>query len=155
MINYNWLSFITIFSTLAQAVGILLGIMEHQLIAGSFWQHIDVEKTVEIGMLLDLSTFDAAPKKPCQWEQFKYRGNTLMCGVYSAGVCRQLYHEVRDIADRVTCLGLSTDNGFCNQYVSTPFPSHMDIERFSMVKAVLEKCSNNLDTRNGASRYVS
>jgi uncharacterized 2Fe-2S/4Fe-4S cluster protein (DUF4445 family) len=125
------------FSTLAQAVGVELGMVEDLLIGGSFGQHINVEKAVEIGLLPDLPSEDAAGEAG-RWERFKYLGNTSLRGAYYALVSRQLRQEVRDIAGKMTYLELSADNAFYDQFTSALFLPHTDIEQFPTVKALLE-----------------
>ncbi len=55
------------FSSLAQAVGVELEMVEELLIGGSFGQHINVEKAVEIGLLPDLSLDEARRRWQVRW----------------------------------------------------------------------------------------
>jgi uncharacterized 2Fe-2S/4Fe-4S cluster protein (DUF4445 family) len=126
------------FSSLAQAVGVQLETVEELLIGGSFGQHVNVEKAVEIGLLPDLpqDTLGAAGEVE-RWGRFRYLGNTSLRGAYYTLVSRQMRHEVRDIAGMMTYLELSADNTFYNQFTSAMFLPHTDIERFPTVKAIL------------------
>lgn len=128
------------FSSLAQAVGVELGMVEELLIGGSFGQHINVEKAVEIGLLPDLSVDEsaqAAAGEAGRWAKFRYLGNTSLRGAYYALVSRQLRQELRTIAGKMTYLELSADNTFYEQFTSAMFLPHTNIELFPSVKAVL------------------
>ncbi len=128
------------FSSLAQAVGVELGMVEELLIGGSFGQHINVEKAVEIGLLPDLSVDEsaqAAAGEDGRWARFRYLGNTSLRGAYYALVSRQLRQELRTIAGKMTYLELSADNSFYDQFTSAMFLPHTNIELFPSVKAVL------------------
>jgi uncharacterized 2Fe-2S/4Fe-4S cluster protein (DUF4445 family) len=126
------------FSSLAQAVGVQLEMVEELLIGGSFGQHVNVEKAVEIGLLPDLPLDAAgAAGEAERWGRFRYLGNTSLRGAYHTLVSRQMRHEVRDIAGKMTYLELSADNMFYDQFTSAMFLPHTDIELFPTVKAVL------------------
>lgn len=140
------------FSSLAEAVGVELEMVEHLLIGGSFGQHINVEKAVEIGLLPDLSADKAkAPDrsdllsepagKDGRWERFRYLGNTSLRGAYYALVSRQMRQDLREIAGKMTYLELSADNRFYDQFTSALFLPHTDIRLFPSVADVLERAS--------------
>ncbi len=126
------------FSSLARAVGVQLEMVEELLIGGSFGQHVNVEKAVEIGLLPDLpqDSPDAAGEA-ARWGRFRYLGNTSLRGAYYTLVSRGMRAEVRDIAGKMTYLELSADNTFYDQFTSAMFLPHTDIELFPTVKAVL------------------
>jgi uncharacterized 2Fe-2S/4Fe-4S cluster protein (DUF4445 family) len=126
------------FSSLAQAVGVQLEMVEQLLIGGSFGQHVNVEKAVEIGLLPDLPQ-DALGEagEAERWGRFRYLGNTSLRGAYHTLVSRQMRNDVRDIAGKMTYLELSADNLFYDQFTSAMFLPHTDIELFPTVKAVL------------------
>jgi len=124
------------FNSLAQAVGVDLEMVDELLIGGSFGQHINVEQAVQIGLLPDLST---ASEDDNRWARFRYLGNTAVRGAYYTLVSRDLRHEVRDIAGKMTYLELSADNRFYEQFTSALFLPHTDIGLFPSVVAVLER----------------
>jgi uncharacterized 2Fe-2S/4Fe-4S cluster protein (DUF4445 family) len=125
------------FSSLAHAVGVELGMVEELLIGGSFGQHINVEKAVEIGLLPDLPADDGEEGADGRWARFRYMGNTSLRGAYYALVSRELRQELRSIAGKMTYLELSADNNFYDQFTSAMFLPHTDISLFPSVAAVL------------------
>ena len=125
------------FSSLARAVGVELGMVEELLIGGSFGQHINVEKAVEIGLLPDLSVDEAEQEAEGRWARFRYLGNTSLRGAYYALVSRTLRQELRSIAGKMTYLELSADNSFFDQFTSAMFLPHTDMTLFPSVAAVL------------------
>jgi uncharacterized 2Fe-2S/4Fe-4S cluster protein (DUF4445 family) len=126
------------FSSLAEAVGVELAMVDELLIGGSFGQHINVEKAVEIGLLPDLA-MDGDDGGADRWARFRYLGNTSLRGAYYALLSRDLRAEVRDIAGKMTYLELSADNRFYEQFTSALFLPHTDIALFPSVAAVLER----------------
>lgn len=127
------------FSSLAEAVGVELAMVDELLIGGSFGQHINVEKAVEIGLLPDLATTDGDEDGADRWARFRYLGNTSLRGAYYALLSRDLRAEVRDIAGKMTYLELSADNRFYEQFTSALFLPHTDIGLFPSVAAVMER----------------
>lgn len=126
------------FSSLAEAVGVELEMVEELLIGGSFGQHINVEKAVEIGLLPDLA-IDGDDDGADRWARFRYLGNTSLRGAYYALLSRDLRREVRDIAGKMTYLELSADNRFYEQFTSALFLPHTDIGLFPSVAAMIER----------------
>jgi uncharacterized 2Fe-2S/4Fe-4S cluster protein (DUF4445 family) len=126
------------FSSLAEAVGVELAMVDELLIGGSFGQHINVEKAVEVGLLPDLVT-DVDEDGVDRWARFRYLGNTSLRGAYYALLNRDLRREIRDIAGKMTYLELSADNRFYEQFTSALFLPHTDIGLFPSVVAVLER----------------
>lgn len=126
------------FSSLAEAVGVELAMVDELLIGGSFGQHINVEKAVEIGLLPDLATGDGSDDGADRWARFRYLGNTSLRGAYYALLDRNLRAAVRDIAGKMTYLELSADNRFYEQFTSALFLPHTDISLFPSVAALLE-----------------
>ncbi len=126
------------FSSLAEAVGVELAMVDELLIGGSFGQHINVEKAVEIGLLPDLA-IDGDDDGAGRWARFRYLGNTSLRGAYYALLNRDLRAEVNAIAGKMTYLELSADNRFYEQFTSALFLPHTDIGLFPSVAAMLER----------------
>lgn len=124
------------FSSLAEAVGVELAMVDELLIGGSFGQHINVEQAVEIGLLPDLA-IDGDNDGADRWARFRYLGNTSLRGAYYALLSRDLRAEVRDIAGKMTYLELSADNRFYEQFTSALFLPHTDITLFPSVMQLL------------------
>jgi uncharacterized 2Fe-2S/4Fe-4S cluster protein (DUF4445 family) len=114
------------YQMLAQSVGVKLEEVEQILIGGSFGQHINVEKAVEIGLLPDLP-----------WERFQFLGNTAARGAYRALLKREAREEIEEIARKMTYLELAADNAFTDQFLAALFLPHTDMTQFPSVQKVL------------------
>lgn len=111
-------------------LGIDVSEIEEVLIGGAFGQHINVEKSILIGLLPDLP-----------WDKFRFLGNTSVQGAYQALVSRRARRRIEEIASKLTYLELVADNAFMNEYTSTLFLPHTDIESFPSVKGLLAAAS--------------
>ncbi len=115
------------FSVLAHSVGIPLKEVEQIIIGGSFGKYINVEKSIQIGLLPDLP-----------WDRFQFLGNTSVLGAYYALLDKDIRNKIRDIASRMTYIELSADNSFYNSFISALFLPHTDINNFPSVAAALD-----------------
>ncbi len=116
------------FASLAQSVGVDMSDVSQVFIGGAFGQYLNVEKSIEIGLLPDLA-----------WDKFHFLGNTSVRGAYMALLRRDIRAEIEEAASKMTYLELSADNTFYDHFTSALFLPHTDIERFPSVAAVLEK----------------
>jgi len=114
------------FASLAQSVGVDLADVNQVFIGGAFGQYLNVEKSIQIGLLPDLP-----------WDKFRFLGNTSIKGAYMALLRRDMRAEVEAAAGKMTYLELSADNTFYENFTSALFLPHTDIERFPSVAAVL------------------
>jgi uncharacterized 2Fe-2S/4Fe-4S cluster protein (DUF4445 family) len=115
-------------SVLAESVGLTMEVISTVLVGGSFGKHINVEKSVQLGLLPDVP-----------WDKFQFLGNTSVRGAYMALLDRDLRQRVTEIAGNMTYLELSADNSFYDQFTSALFLPHTDIGLFPSVAAILEK----------------
>lgn len=115
------------YQMLAQSVGVKLEQVEQILIGGSFGQHINVEKAIEIGLLPDLP-----------WDRFQFLGNTAARGAYRALLKREAREEIEEIARKMTYLELAADNAFTDQFLAALFLPHTDMTQFPSVQKVLD-----------------
>jgi uncharacterized 2Fe-2S/4Fe-4S cluster protein (DUF4445 family) len=116
------------FASLAQSVGVDLADVHQLFIGGAFGQYLNVEKSVQIGLLPDLP-----------WDKFHFLGNTSIKGAYMALLRRDMRAEIEAAATKMTYLELSADNTFYDHFTSALFLPHTDIERFPSVAAVLKE----------------
>jgi uncharacterized 2Fe-2S/4Fe-4S cluster protein (DUF4445 family) len=114
------------FSVLVESVGLAMEDVSQFLIGGAFGQYINIEKAIQIGLLPDLP-----------WERFHFLGNTSVRGAYMALLSRSSREQIADTANKLTYLELSADNAFYDQFTSSVFLPHTDIDRFPSVKAIL------------------
>ena len=119
-------------TVMLRSLGIDVRDIETVLIGGAFGQHINVEKAILIGLLPDLP-----------WDRFRFMGNTSALGAYQILISRRARRQVEEIASKVTYLELIADNAFMNEYTSTLFLPHTDIDTFPSVKEVLVQVSHN------------
>ena len=119
-------------TVMLRSLGIDAKDIETVLIGGAFGQHINVEKSILIGLLPDLP-----------WDKFRFLGNTSALGAYQILISRRARRQVEEIASKVTYLELIADNAFMNEYTATLFLPHTDIEAFPSVKKVLAQVTHN------------
>jgi len=115
-------------SMLAQSVGLSMDDVTQVLIGGSFGKHINVEKSVQIGLLPDVD-----------WDKYHFLGNTSVRGAYMALLDSEMRQRVAEIAGNMTYLELSADNSFFDQFTSALFLPHTDIGQFPSVADLLEE----------------
>lgn len=116
------------YQMLAQSVGVNLEDVEQILVGGSFGQHINVEKAIEIGLLPDLP-----------WDRFQFLGNTAARGAYYALLKSEAREQIEEIARKMTYLELAADNSFTDQFLAALFLPHTDMTQFPSVQKVLER----------------
>ena len=119
-------------TVMLRSLGIAAEDIESVLIGGAFGQHINVEQSILIGLLPDLP-----------WDRVRVLGNTSAQGDYQALISRRARRQLEDIADKVTYFELSSDSSFMNEYTSSLFLPHTDIEAFPSVKEALAKASQS------------
>ncbi|MEW6033675.1 MAG: ASKHA domain-containing protein [Chloroflexota bacterium] len=115
-------------AVMARNVGVALEDVEEVLIGGSFGQHINVEKAIQVGMLPDLP-----------WDRFKFLGNTSLAGAYNILLSRHARVQADEVARRMTYFELVADNTFMDEFTAAMFLPHTDLSRFPSVAALLEK----------------
>ena len=114
------------FTVLALSVGTDLSTVDQVLIGGSFGQHINIEKAIQIGLLPDMP-----------WEKFRFMGNTALQGALLALLNRGVRRQVAEVARRMTYLELSSDNTFFDAFTAALFLPHTDLTSFPSVAEVL------------------
>jgi len=113
---------------LLQHVGFKFEDLKKIYISGGLGTYLDTEKAIMIGLLPDLPV-----------ERFLFVGNSSIAGAKKCLVSNQALKEADEIAKRMTYFELSTDPKFMNEYTSTLFLPHTDLELFPSVKKVLGK----------------
>jgi len=111
-----------------EQVGMDFNDLARVYIAGGFGRHIDLEKSVVIGLLPDLSR-----------EKFQYIGNASLVGAYMALISKQHRQLQRKLAQRMTYVELNTNPEYMNQYVGAMFLPHTDKLKFPSIQALLGK----------------
>ncbi|MGQ9553093.1 MAG: ASKHA domain-containing protein [Anaerolineae bacterium] len=114
------------FTVLLESVGTKLEELERVMIGGAFGQYIDVEKSIQIGLLPDLP-----------WDRFHFLGNTSVAGAYQCLANRERRRRVDEIGAMMTYLELSADNRFMDAFTAAMFLPHTDIARFPSVQTLV------------------
>ncbi len=99
--------------------------LAHVYIAGGFGRFLDLEKAITIGLLPDI------PR-----ERFHYIGNASLMGSYMVEVSQAYRRRQLDLAARMTCVELSTDPAYMDQYTAALFLPHTDPACFPSVHRV-------------------
>lgn len=97
-------------------------------ISGGFGNYLDPGKAITVGLLPDVPL-----------ETFQYMGNGSAQGARMTLLSKQARAEGEEIACGMTYIELSTSIKFMNEYTSSLFLPHTDIERFPSVKLKLSK----------------
>ena len=102
--------------------GIEFADLANVYIAGGFGRFLDLENAKTIGLLADLPA-----------GRFHYLGNTSLTGSYMIAVSADFRRRQLELARRMTCIDLSTQPGYMEQYTAALFLPHTDRARFASV----------------------
>ncbi len=89
------------------------------LIAGNFGQSLDIDQAVRIGLLPDI------PR-----ERIRFIGNSSLAGARAALVSRGQWQRAQSIAASITCLELTAEPGYFEEYTAALFLPHTDLSLF-------------------------
>ncbi len=89
------------------------------LIAGNFGQSLAIEQAVRIGLLPDIPH-----------ERIRFIGNSSLAGARAALLSRQAWQHAREIASSITCLELTTEPRYFEEYTAALFLPHTDLSLF-------------------------
>ncbi len=110
-------------ATLIASVGIDFNSLEKVYIAGGIGNSLDIEKSIRIGLLPDISR-----------DKFSYIGNSSLMGCYLTLMSEDARRTLEKIANMMTYIELSVYNDYMDAFVSACFLPHTDIEQFPSVK---------------------
>ena len=113
-------------ATLVNSMGMDFSMVEKVLIAGGIGSHLAIEQSVIIGLLPDLPH-----------DRFNFIGNSSLTGSYLILLCQELKNKVGEIADQMTYVELSVYPGYMDEFISSLFLPHTDLESFPFVKDLL------------------
>ena len=114
--------------TLTKSVNISCSDLEQVIIAGAFGSHIDIEKSIIIGLLPDISR-----------DRFIFIGNGSLLGARLTSFSRDLLDDTRRVANMMTNFELSVNVDFMNNYTASLFLPHPNAEEFPSVYKRLGK----------------
>jgi len=111
--------------TLLNSVGLGVEDIQKVIIAGGIGQNLDIERSVQIGLLPDIGR-----------DKFEFIGNSSLIGAYLCLVSNEARQKAGEIADLMTYIELSADPGYMEEFVSACFLPHTDISLFPSLKRV-------------------
>lgn len=111
--------------TLLRKMGYTFNDIRRFYIAGAFGHHLDIEKSVAIGMLPDI------PR-----ERFQYIGNGSITGASLMLLSYPAMIKVQKLANKITYIELSNDNTFNEEFISAMFLPHTELELFPSLKSL-------------------
>lgn len=114
--------------TLTKSVNISCSDLEQVIIAGAFGSHIDIEKSIIIGLLPDI------PR-----DRFIFIGNGSLLGARLTSFSTDLLDDARKVATMMTNFELSVNVDFMNNYTASLFLPHPNAEDFPSVYQRLSK----------------
>ena len=118
--------------TLTKSVEISCSDLEQVIIAGAFGSHIDIEKSITIGLLPDLPM-----------DRFIFIGNGSLLGARLTSFSTDLLDDARRVANMMTNFELSENTNFMNNYMAALFLPHTDADEFPSVKKKLDRLSKD------------
>lgn len=92
-------------------------------IAGNFGQSLDVEQGVRIGLLPDI------PR-----QRIHFIGNSSLAGARSTLLSRAVWPRALEIAPSITCLELTTELRYFDEYTAALFLPHTNLSLFPSAK---------------------
>jgi len=110
-------------SVLLRKTGESLENIRSIVIAGGFGHHLDIERAISIGMFPDVDR-----------KKYRFIGNGALGGARVALLSGKRRREAGEIFEMMTYLELSVDNQFYDEFQSSLFIPHTDIERFPSAK---------------------
>ncbi len=114
--------------TLIKSVGMTCQDIEEVIMAGAFGSHIDIEKSIAVGLLPDL------PR-----DRIVFIGNGSLMGARMTSFSTDMLDDARKVARLMTNFELSEDVNFMNNYMAALFLPHTDIHEFPSVAEKLRK----------------
>ena len=88
-------------------------------IAGNFGQSLEIEQAVRIGLLPDI------PR-----ERIQFIGNSSLAGARAALLSRVAWWRAQEIASSITCLELTVEPRYFDEYTAALFLPHTDLSLF-------------------------
>lgn len=108
--------------SLVSHLGLSFADLDRVYIAGGFGNYLDLRNSISIGLMPDLPL-----------EKFYFLGNASLAGAKMGLLSREALEESEKIAAKMTYFDLSTDPKFMNEFVSSLFLPHTDLEKFPSV----------------------
>ena len=114
--------------TLIKSVGLTCSNLEQVIIAGAFGSHIDIEKSITIGLFPDI------PR-----DKFIFIGNGSLLGARLTSFSTDMLDEGKRVARMMTNFELSENVDFMNNYIAALFLPHTNASEFPTVSKRLTR----------------
>ncbi|MDI6605361.1 MAG: corrinoid activation/regeneration protein AcsV [Thermoanaerobacteraceae bacterium] len=115
-------------TTLLTSLGMDFTNIDKLLIAGGIGNSLNIENSIMIGMLPDIDRSKIA-----------YIGNSSLMGCYLTMMSEDARRKLEEIANQMTYVELSLEPGYMDEFVSSCFLPHTDINKFPSVRERFEK----------------
>ncbi|MFH1540191.1 MAG: ASKHA domain-containing protein [bacterium] len=104
---------------LLRKMGLTFNDIERCYIAGGFGSHLDMERSVAIGLLPDIKR-----------DKFCFVGNTSLAGARMMLLSDKARAEAQAVAEKMAYIELSVDNDFMDEFTAAMFLPHTDLQQF-------------------------
>jgi len=111
---------------LLASLGLRFSDLERIYVAGGFGAHLDIEKSIRIGLLPDVPL-----------ERIQFIGNSSVAGARQCLLSTHAFRKAGAIARQMTYFELSVHPGFMSEFIAALFLPHTDMELFPSVKTYL------------------
>ncbi len=111
---------------LLENLGLTFRDLERIYVAGGFGAHLDIEKSIRIGLLPDVPL-----------ERVQFIGNSSVAGARQCLLSTHAFRKAGAIARQMTYFELSVHPGFMSEFIAALFLPHTDMELFPSVKTYL------------------
>ena len=115
-------------SVLIESLGMDFDVIDKVYIAGGIGNNLNIENSILIGLLPDVDR-----------NKFQYRGNSSLVGSYLTLISTDAKHKLEEIASQMTYVELSVYPSYMDEFVSSCFLPHTNIDQFPTVKSLLEE----------------
>jgi uncharacterized 2Fe-2S/4Fe-4S cluster protein (DUF4445 family) len=124
--------------SLLSRMGMDFTAVERVYISGGFGNYVDVGNAILIGLFPDLPL-----------ERFLFIGNGSLIGARMCLVSREAWEDAQAVSERMTYVDLSTDSKFMNDFSSSLFLPHTDVEKFPSVIRALKNAASRRPVAGG------
>lgn len=114
-------------SVLIESLGMDFEVIDKVYIAGGIGNNLDIENSILIGLLPDVDR-----------SKFQYIGNSSLVGSYLTLISSDARYKLEEIGSQMTYVELSVYPTYMDEFVSSCFLPHTNIDQFPTVKELLE-----------------
>ncbi len=120
--------------TLLAEVGLAIGNIDRIILAGGFGSHVDLEKSMTIGLLPEIDP-----------EKVIFVGNGSLMGARMSALTNRIRRDVTRTIKRITNFELSETQSFMDNYIAALFLPHTELNLFPKLKTRLDERRKHMD----------